>query len=150
MILNIIRLIAAVLCIYSLSAFAYEAVTQKQQISVAEFQTNGSKYVGNDVSLMGFLMIDEGMFLYPNLDSFIGYDLRSSVYFTVSDYKKYDALSGCFVSLVGTVGTHKVNKNAYVISKIKSMVRTGSIYQIAREKGKDNLKCEIDAIVEVM
>ena len=150
MILNIIRLIAAVLCIYSLSAFAYEAVTQEQQISVAEFQINGSKYVGKDVSLMGFLIIDQGMFLYPNLDSFIDYDLRSSVYFAVSDYEKYDALSGCFVALVGTIGTHKIDKNLYLISNIKSIVGSGALYQIAQEKGKKNLKCEIEAIVEVM
>lgn len=150
MISNIIKLISVVLFFFSSVLHADETINHEPQISIGELQRMGSKYVGNNVSLVGFLMVDQGMFLYPDIDSFISYEVRASAYFTVFDYKKYASLSGCFVALVGKVGTHKTDKNVYLISDIKSIARIGYLYQTALKSGKSDPRCEMRAIVEAM
>lgn len=150
MILNITKLAIFVLFFSSQVLYAYQTIVHEPEVSASELKRDGSKYIGKDVSITGFLMVDEGMYLYLDLNSFIQYDVRSSVYFTISNYGKYKSLSGCFVALVGTVGTHKTDNDVFLISNIKSITRTGSLYQIAQERGKNDLKCEIDAIVDAM
>lgn len=150
MTLNITRLLIVLFCFLSQVLYASEAVPHESTVSANELRRDGARYVGKDVSVTGFLMVDQGMFLYPNMESFIRYDVRRSVYFAVPDYEKYEPLSGCFVTLVGTVGTHKTDRDAYLISHVKSITRTGFLYQNAKERGEADIKCEVNAIVDAM
>lgn len=153
MILRIISLVIIYFFVFNSFAFASDSMVTEPKITFEEFHRNGSKYIGTDVLLVGFLLIDQGMFLYPNLNTFMRYNVRSSVYVAINDYLKYKSLSGCFVEIVGSVGTHKTDENIYQIKDIKYIARTGSLYQIAlrRNSGENkNMKCELEAIIDAM
>ncbi len=123
------------------------------EVSIRDIKSSGKEHVDGSVFVKGFLLVDQGAFLYSSLDPLLKYDLDSAVFLQVGDYRPYEKLSGCFVEVAGTVGTHKTDKSEFRLKEIKDIHRAGPLYLMALDKvsgHEEGIKCELTAIVESM
>lgn len=124
-----------------------------RELSIEDIRHSGKDHLGNSVFVKGFLLIDQGAFLYSTLDSLLKYDLTQSVFLQLGDYRPYKKFSGCFVEVEGIVGTHKTDKSEFRIKTVKSLQRTGPLYLMALDKAgehEQDIGCELHSIVEGM
>ncbi|WP_054114314.1 hypothetical protein [Marinagarivorans algicola] len=137
---------------FSFSACATERLNA-YEVLAKDLKENGREHVDSSVFIKGFLLIDQGAFLYPDLESVLNYDLDASLFLQIDDYRQYMGLSGCFVEVAGIVGTHKTDKNKYRLKDISYINRSGPLYLMAVDlnKGRDkSVGCELDSIVNGM
>lgn len=125
-------------------------------VSLEELIADGSEFIGKEVSVSAYLMIDNGMHLFPTIEAFDAFDFHRSVNILSKNSSEVpEKFSGCMINVIGTVKSHQYKKSIVVLDDIREIGRTGALYIQAKDKMESEgisgePKCLGQALVDIL